>query len=339
MSYRSVLLVGLLLVGRLPAQDLFPHSPAPTTPQFSAPAPCASGNCFAEAAVAPERGCLESTRKFSNFIGFMSNPLQNIDPRSLTQLVPIVMSSWLDTSAALPDLDAQVYGPAFSLAITDRFCVGLNQGGYAAIHIDRVDPRRPLLNQLAQNRGVEFGGTRTGFLDMGGFAQYTLIEDVEDQFLLTVGMRMTVPMGSYEVFQGRGPVQMAPYVTVGKEICNFHFLATAGYQFPLESGNEGLSLFYLNAHLDYQLFDCIYPLIEANWIRHTSSVDVALPTQRGLVDFGTFSNTGDLVTLAAGVNFVLVRDHVEFGGAYTHAVSTPRDLGINGFIFKMVFRY
>src|SRR5437764_1327419 len=79
------------------------------------------------------RNALASNRSFPNFIGFLSNPLQNIDPRSLTQVVPIFGSSWVSTTPALPDLNAQIYGPAVSLALTDRLCVGVNQGGLAFV--------------------------------------------------------------------------------------------------------------------------------------------------------------------------------------------------------------
>ena len=48
-------------------------------------------------------------------------------------------------------------------------------------------------------------GERDGFLNLGGFLQYTLIEDVADQFLLTGGVRWVAPAGSHEVFQGLGP--------------------------------------------------------------------------------------------------------------------------------------
>src|SRR5262249_30979460 len=149
-------------------------------------------------------------------IGFLSNPLQNIDPRSLTQIWPMFGSSWVTTSPRLPAADFQLYGAGLNLALTDRLSIGLNQGGYAVAHIDR-----------------RFGGgTREGWLNLGGFAQYTLIQDVPDQFLFTTGLRCEVPSGSRELFQGRGPAHLAPYVTVGKEFGCFHVLATAGYQFP-----------------------------------------------------------------------------------------------------------
>jgi hypothetical protein len=42
---------------------------------------------------------------------------------------------------------------------------------------------------------------------------------------------------------------------------------------------------------------------------------------------------------AAGVNFVLIRDRLEVGGAYIRAVATTRDVDIDSMIVKMVLRY
>jgi hypothetical protein len=282
---------------------------------------------------------LTSNHNFSNFIGFMSNPLQNIDPRSLTQIAPLFLSSWVGTSPALPDLNGQVYGPAISVALSDRFCVGLNQGGYAVINTDRNDNRHPLLDLLAKTRGQEFGGTRDGFLNVGGYAQYTLIEDVENQFLATVGVRMVVPCGSHEVFQGYGPAIMAPYVTVGKELGNFHVLGTTGYQFPLRSGDQGTELFYLNAHLDHEFCGWIYPLVEVNWTNHSTSVPLTLPTRHGLIDMGNYEDSGNVATLAVGMNLVLIRDRLEFGAVYVHALATQHNIDIDGMLVKLLLRY
>jgi hypothetical protein len=306
------------------------YAPAPSTGPVAV---------WPDAQPSGSREALASNRNFPNFIGFISNPLQNIDPRSLTQVVPIFLGSHVSTSPALPDLNAQVYGPAFSMALTDRFSVGLNQGGFASLDIDRNDPRFPLLNRVLSNRGQEFGGNRTGFLNLGGYAQYTFVEDVENQFLATAGMRVVAPAGSYELFQGKGPAVLAPYLTFGKELGNFHVLATTGYQFPARSGDSGTEVFYLNAHLDRQCFGWVYPLVEVNWTYHTTSVDVALPTRRGIVDFGNFSSTGDVVTLSGGVNLVLIRDRLELGAVYTRSVSTKANIDIDGVVVKMVFRY
>jgi hypothetical protein len=269
----------------------------------------------------------------------MSDPLQNIDPRSLTQVVPLFVSSWVGTTPALPDLNGQVYGPAISLAISDRFSIGMNQGGYAVLHVDKNDRRAELLNQFAPNRGAEFGGTRDGFLNLGGYAQYTFIKDVENQFLATAGLRVVAPCGSYEVFQGIGPARLAPYLTVGKEFGNFHLLGTAGYQFAARSGANGLDVFYLNAHLDRQCFGWIYPLVEVSWTQHTSSVNVDTATRDGIISLGSFESTGNTALVSVGVNLVLIRDRLEFGGAYTRSVGTQHNIDIDSMIVKLVLRY
>ena len=184
-----------------------------------------------------------------------------------------------------------------------------------------------------------FGGDRSGFLNLGGFAQYTLIEDVPDQFLMTAGVRLAVPSGSTEIFQGRGPALLAPYLTVGKEVGNFHLLATTGYQFPARTGSDEAKLFYLNVHVDRQCFGWLYPLVEVNWTNQTSSVDLNLETRCGFIDFGNFDSTGNVVTLAVGANAVLIRNRLEIGAVYTTPIAAQRQLNFDGVLVKMVLRY
>jgi hypothetical protein len=303
--------------------------PTPTFGESSDSAPMLDASCMAE----DQGGALRSNRNFPNFIGFMSNPLQSIDPRSLTQLWPVFLSSWVSATPALPSADFQVYGAGLNLALTDRFSVGLNQGGYGVAQFSKTTPA------LLPSHGFTFGGYRQGFLNLGGFAQYTVIEDVENQFLATAGVRLEVPSGSTEIFQGNGPAYLAPYATVGKEFGCFHVLATTGFQFPTRSGDNETHLFYFNAHLDRQCFGWIYPLVEVNCIYHTSSVTVDLPTRHGYIDLNNFDSSGNIVTLSAGVNFVLIRDRLEFVGCYTTSLATQNNFNVNGLLAKMILRY
>ena len=70
---------------------------------------------------------------FPNFINFISNPLESIDPRAVTAIYPIFGASSISSTAPLPDADAQVLGPPITVArLLDRFGRRrLNQGGYA----------------------------------------------------------------------------------------------------------------------------------------------------------------------------------------------------------------
>jgi hypothetical protein len=284
-------------------------------------------------------GFLYGNHEFDNFIGWMSNLFQNIDPRSVTEIAPVFGNGWVSSSGPLLAGNMQVYGAALNLALSERLCVGLNQGGYAAA--DFNGKGNGLFRDrfgLLHNR-LDFAGQREGWLNLGGFAQYTLIEDVPDQFLLTAGMRIEVPTGSQAMFQGNGPVHLAPYATIGKEFGDFHVLATAGYLFPTASGTATTNLFYGNIHFDRQFFGWLYPLIEFNWNYHTTSVAPDLPIRRGFIDFDNFESTGNIVTLAAGADAVLVKGRVEFGAVYSTPIATQRDFNANGLLVKLVLRY
>ena len=181
MKWRWSLLAAALLSTQGLAQDALPttsepgsNAPvsnpvtAPLTPAGMAPltAPVLEDCCCN----GKDSGFLTGNRNFQNFIGFISNPLQSIDPRAVTEICPLYLNNWISTGVKLiPGGDAQVTGPMLSVAVSDRLSMGLNQGGYAIL---------------------EFKKERQGWLDFGGFVQYTVIEDVPDQFLLTAGLRL-----------------------------------------------------------------------------------------------------------------------------------------------------
>jgi len=68
----------------------------------------------------------------------------------------------------------QLYGAGLNTALSDRLCIGLNQGGYAVSHFGgRASvPSDPSLADR------DMGGSRDGWLNLGEFIQYTLVEAV-----------------------------------------------------------------------------------------------------------------------------------------------------------------
>src|SRR5262245_53138709 len=120
MLWRSGLLIAVLFGSPLLAQDSLPVAPSPVVPTG------ASG-MFATAESASESGRLTGNRDFPNFIGWMSNPMQNIDPRSLTQIWPLFGSTWTGASPPVPDTNFQILGPGLNLALTDRLSFVLNE--------------------------------------------------------------------------------------------------------------------------------------------------------------------------------------------------------------------
>jgi hypothetical protein len=147
----------LLLLG---SQAWAQQQPSPIIPQpivdadFTAPACEAFQN-------GSSGGRLSGTHDFPNFIGFMSNPLQNIDPRALTEIYPIFGSVWTHEAGPVPAADFQLYGAGLTVALSDRFAAGLNQGGYVDVHLTTNDRqlltavdavgRQKVLNLFQQN--------------------------------------------------------------------------------------------------------------------------------------------------------------------------------------------
>src|SRR5437588_300371 len=107
----------------------------------------------------------------------------------------------------------EAVGPPLVTSVTGGNAPYFSDAGCAPLFPDRFG--------VLRNR-VSFAGQREGWLNLGGFAQYTVIADEPGQFLLTAGMRWEAPSGSKAIFQGIGPVHLAPYVTAGKEFGDFH---------------------------------------------------------------------------------------------------------------------
>src|SRR5262249_2794828 len=103
----------------------------------------------------PSGGRRAGNHAFPDFIGFISNPLQNIDPRALTEIYPIFGSTWTSEAGPVPAADVQLYAAGLTVALSDRLAVGLNQGGYADVHLSTRDANLlAVLAQLGRQRAL-----------------------------------------------------------------------------------------------------------------------------------------------------------------------------------------
>ena len=143
----------VLLVSRASSQETPPVVDAPPATRLSQPewGWDHSPSCAGCDAASRENGPLSGNHEFANFIGFISDPLQNIDPRAVTAIYPLFGNEWVGTAAPFPDATGQIYGPALTVALSDRLAVGLNQGGYAKLSLSRGElaPRRASIRRPA----------------------------------------------------------------------------------------------------------------------------------------------------------------------------------------------
>jgi hypothetical protein len=336
MKQRWYALVALLLVRPVAAQETNPAPastgmPVLTNSQGDASAPI---NAWTpDDGSSRGRGFLSSDRGFPNFIGYISNPTKAIDPRSVTQIVPLYDYTSLNaiqkttrglgplppgSLTLLPPAEINVVGPALSIALTERLNIGITNGGPAI---------------------TSYPNRHQGWLDIGGYAQYTVIRDVPGQFLATAGMTWTAPSGSTSLFQGTPPVYLGAYGTVGKEFGDFHVLTTVGFEFPAGSGTTTKETFYGTVHLDRRCFGWLYPLVEFNWATPTAHVNLDLPVLQHVFGFDDFSANGRIVTVAPGFNAVLVPGKVELGAIYETPMASENHIHYNSFLVKMVLRF
>jgi hypothetical protein len=343
MNWRvSLLLLPIVLTPRVLAQEPVANAGTQAGPVIVAPEAPESHEILFPRSYDGLSDRLSGNHNFVNFINWMSNPEQNIDPRAVTAIYPMFLNGWVTNAAPIPNADSQVYGPAISVALSERFSMGLNFGGFAVAsfsHDPILRDRLLALDPQGRFRDVELGHAREGWLNIGGFFQYTLIEDVKEQFLLTAGLRWYAPCGSHEMFQGYGPAELAPYLTAGKEFGKFHVLATAGYQFPAGPGSDNVNLFYGNLHFDRQCFGWLYPLVEFNASYHETSRSFGLDTRHGFFDFGNFESQGNLVAISVGANAVIIPERLEIGAVYTTLLASQGNFEANAMLVKMTLRY
>lgn len=267
------------------------------------------------------RDPLAGDRDFQNFIGFVSNPTLSLDPRALTQIWPVFGDANFTGRRRFEGGTAHSYGAGLSVALSERFVVGLSKGGYAETNFFR---------------------NRDGWLDLGGFAQYSLIRDVENQFIFSVGAQVLTPwLGSSDLFQGTSPSYLAPYFTFGKEFGEFHILGTAGYQFSIHAARANTQTGYANLHFDRRFFGWLYGLVEFNGalLSRNPPERPALDTIRGFTNLGRFDQAGGILTIAPGVNAVIIQNRLEIGAVYETPLYSEKDLWFHSMLVKMILRY
>jgi hypothetical protein len=270
------------------------------------------------------RGLFASDRAFPGFIGPISNPVLSKDPRSLTEARFLFINNIIPPEHLLGGGNFQTYHLQLRVALSERLSFIAEKDGFAAVH-------------------PHIGGNADGWLNLAAGLKYLLIRDVQHQFLVSSGLMYEVPTGERRAFQGTGQGIATAFLTLGKEIgTKAHLLDTFGFQFPADR-EDNSSFFYNSLHLDYQLFECLYPLAEVNWFHYVAGGHHGLPPGLGegdgLVNLGTSGVSGnDLVTFAVGLKAILGA-HAELGAAWEFPLSNRKDLIDNRLFVEFIARY
>jgi hypothetical protein len=190
------------------------------------------------------------------------------------------------------------------------------------------------------------GPTVQGYKDTNGFGElvfgpkFTFLRNDRSNTLIAGGLNFEIASGSYNAFQKTGNGGVTPYLSFGQQFGgNWHFLSTTGYRFSFSSMRS--EAFFSSFHLDYGIYNRIYPLVELNWWYY------AMNGQNRTTDFeggdqfmfGSTDISGQsVVTFAAGVRFKFT-EWWHGGVVYEFPLTTKDNLMNYRLTFDMIFRY
>jgi hypothetical protein len=295
----------------------------------------------------PDFGCDREGRPVGH-VAPMSMPYLFEDPYITTELNLVGIYHNFPSDSVFNGGEAGVIALQARLALTDRLAFIATKDGFM---VNRPD--HPWLKN------------EDGFMDITAGFKYAVIDDRERGLIVTPSLRVEIPVGNADVFQGSGKGVFIPGISVGWGPKDIHLISDIGAQLPVDGHKDSTSVYY-NIHLD-QAFevdfipgaDYIVPFLELNgmvWVdsgNGSTKVDlksppapaqhVSLKTAQGILhgagvtrdqrfegaDVANLGSSGmageDLVTFAWGVR-VPLRNRMTTGFAYERALSQRKDI-------------
>jgi hypothetical protein len=259
----------------------------------------------------------------------ITGAIVNESPYITTEIRPIYMYHWIPDSFVTNGGYAQIFAVQLRAAVTDRLAVIATKDGYADLHFDDVLP------------------DDDGFVNIAAGLKYAVLDDADDEQILTIGLRYEAPTGNLESagidMQGTGDGLVDVFVTGATAIGDRAGVqASAGVNMALDTDNDSSS-FHAAVHADYELVDTLFAVFETNLIStiiegdRTDSSAVGSFEGFDVVNFGS-TDSGTVVTLGFGAR-VQVTDCIQFGTAYEFAATDREDIFEQRLTFDGVFEF
>ena len=260
----------------------------------------------------------QSDKSFTDFISPITNPVFFEDPRTLTEIRPIFIHHNVPRSAGGGSV--QLFAMQIRAALTDRLSIIATKDGF-------ITSSNPLIDD--------------GWADVAAGLKYNLIRNTQERYLVSTGMVYEIPAGSTRALQGNGGGEFNLFLTAAAEIMpKWHWVSASGFRLPANSNQES-QLWYWSNHLDHEIFEGVYGLVEMNWYHWMKSGGGGIPGVEG-IDLFNFGSTGvaglDVVTLAFGMKFKPA-DNMEIGIAYEFPVTGRKFIMENRLTVDWIIRF
>lgn len=272
-----------------------------------------------------------SDHAFDGFISPITNPFLFEDPRSLTEVRPVVIYQKMpDAQVDFRGGSTTYFGLQGRLHITDSLSFVFNKLGGIWV---------------SPGSGSNID-SQAGFSELWFGPKYTFIRNEQTGTIAAGGLQFQVPVGSQSAFQNNGTLSLVPYVSAAQNLFrdfsagSFNVMGTTGYQFSMTPARS--DYYYLSGHIDMDVLNThhFYPLFEMNWFMMTTSGNsTAIGSEgRDLINFGGQAAGKGLLTGAFGARYKFT-ECMQLGGAFEIPFAGPRDLFLYRFTFDFILRY
>jgi hypothetical protein len=263
----------------------------------------------------------------------VANPIFFEDPRITSEVRPIFMQHWLpDTfkfeggSAPLGG-DVRVYAVQLRYALTDRLGLIATKDGYIEFKPDKT---------------LDHG---YGFADLAAGLKYALVDNEEQQLIVTPGVTFGIPTGDDEVGQGDGDGEFDVFVSAAKGWDKWHLTGNAGVRLPIDDDAQTMQLHY-SLQVDYYACDYFIPFVVLNGYTVLSDGNdkllgvVNLNTEMyDLINFGsTEAKNNTMLTVGGGFRSRLCKCF-DLGAAYEVGVSDPEGIFDSRVTVDFIWRF
>jgi hypothetical protein len=295
----------------------------------------------------PDLRCGRTDGRWEGFEKPIVSFAQFEDPFITTGLYPYFMWHEFPSQSVMGGGDLYAVAVQARIAITDKLAFIATKDGY-------VWNRPELeLNDIAPGGGSSHVLPNTeGYLNIAGGLKYALIEDRENNFILSPAIRIELATGSSNTFQGYGNGLWIPSVSAAwSPIEDVHLMAGVGGEIPFSRGKLSSSIFY-HLYADYQVSERFQPFAQLSGIYWVESGRGELPVRTklsgparnltltdaqdatgagrddGTAEFNLGSkgvDNNDLITFAVGSHFP-INEHVTFSIAYERPITTRKGI-------------
>lgn len=263
----------------------------------------------------------------------VANPIYFEDPIIDSDVRPIFLEHYLPgvfryNGGTVPlGGDTQVYALQLRYALTPRLALIAPKDGYIQFRPDHTLPHA------------------YGWADLAAGLKYALIDDTQDQFILTPGFTFEIPWGNKNVFQGRGSGLWNVFASSEKGFGDFHVTGNLGFLIPDDFGQQTAEAHY-SLQLDYRINKYFTPFVVGNGYTILTSADhnnlAGVPLTTELYDLSDLGATGasgrTQVELGAGFRSHLTKN-LDLGFAYEFGATEPKGIFDQRLTTDLIFRF